>query len=59
MRVVKEKVLIYCLVIPLTSICHGRVSGVQAGVGIVARRIRYRAVYVQESKPVVGSIDST
>jgi hypothetical protein len=37
--------------------CHGRISGVRAGVGIVARRIRYRAIYVQKSNPVVDSID--
>jgi hypothetical protein len=38
--------------------CHGRVSGVQADVGIVARRIGYRAIYVQESNPVAGSMDN-
>jgi hypothetical protein len=38
---------------------HGMISGVQAGVGMVARQIRYRTMYVQESKPVVGTIDST
>jgi hypothetical protein len=39
--------------------CHGRISGVRAGVGMVARRIRYRAIYIQKSNPVVGSIDRT
>jgi hypothetical protein len=43
----------------LVDCCHGRVSGVRAGVGMVARRIRYRAIYVQKSNPVVGSIDRT
>jgi hypothetical protein len=39
--------------------CHGRISGGERYVGMVAGRIGYRAIYVQESKPVAGSMDKT
>jgi hypothetical protein len=42
-----------------TAGCHGRISEVRTGVGMVARRIRYRAIYVQKINPVVDSIDRT
>jgi hypothetical protein len=37
--------------------CHGRISDGRRYVGTVAGWIGYRAIYVQESKPVVGSMD--
>jgi hypothetical protein len=36
--------------------CHGRISDGKRYVSTVAGRIGYRAIYVQESKPVVGSM---
>ena len=42
---------------PYHNECHGRISDSRPCVYMVARRIRYRAMYVQESNPVVGSID--
>jgi hypothetical protein len=39
--------------------CHGRISDGGRYVGTVAGQIGYRAINVQESNPVAGSIDKT
>jgi hypothetical protein len=39
--------------------CHGRISAGERYVGTVAGRIGYRAINVQESNPVAGSMDKT
>jgi hypothetical protein len=44
---------------PVSTDCHGRISDGERYVGTVAGRIGYRAINVQESNPVAGSIDKT
>jgi hypothetical protein len=50
---------IWCWRISGKGGCHGRISGDERYVGTVAGQIGYRAIYVQESNPVAGSIDKT
>jgi hypothetical protein len=45
--------------IAVSRLCHGRISDGERYVGTVAGRIGYRAINVQESNPVAGSIDKT
>jgi hypothetical protein len=45
--------------VSLSGNCHGRILDGERYVGTVAGRIGYRAINVQESNPVAGSIDKT